>query len=99
MREFPRRHSVLPGETRPATTQNPIDPKKEDRIYLLVDPENPTSTAILPISLTGSNKLPRGANRLDALVLGPEILKTGARGQGMIEEATQIRMSNPLLEA
>ena len=72
---------------------------EEGRIYLLVDPENPTSTAILPISLTGGNKLPRGANRLDALVLGPEILNTGARGQGMIEEASQIRMSNPLLEA
>ena len=70
-----------------------------DRVYLLVDPADPNSIAILPLSLTGGNKLPHGANRLDALVLGPQILREGAKAQGTIESATQIPMNNPILEA
>ena len=73
--------------------------KTGERIYLLVDPDNPQSIAVLPLSMTRNQHLPQGANRLDALVLGPQILHEGAKAQGTILAATQISISTPQLAA
>ena len=70
-----------------------------ERIYLLCDPENPESIAVLPLSMTGNQRLPQGANRLDALVLGPQILHEGAKAQGTILASTQIPINSPQLAA
>ena len=73
--------------------------KLGERIYLLVDPDNPQSIAVLPFSMTGNQHLPQGANRLDALVLGPQILHEGAKAQGTILTSTQVPINTPKLAA
>ncbi len=70
-----------------------------ERVYCLVDPDDPNIVALMPLSLIGGQRLPQGANRLDAVVRGPEILRSGATAQGTVQEATQIPMHNPVLEA
>ena len=73
--------------------------KLGERIYLLVDPDNADSIAIMPLSAIGGQHLPQGANRLDAVVLGPQILHEGAKAQGTILAATQIPINTPQLAA
>ena len=70
-----------------------------ERIYLLVDPDDPASIAVLPLSMTGNQRLPQGTNRLDAMVLGPQILHEGAKAQGTILSASQIPLNSPQLAA
>ena len=73
--------------------------KLGERIYLLVDPDNADSIAIMPLSAVGNQHLPQGANRLDALVLGPQILHEGAKAQGTILTSVQIPINTPQLAA
>ena len=55
--------------------------------------------ALVPGSWTQNQTLPRGANRLDPLVLGPELLRKGAKASGTVISATQQPMGNPGFEA
>ena len=73
--------------------------KTGERIYLLVDPDNPESIAVVPLSAVGNQHLPQGANRLDAIVLGPQILHEGAKAQGTILASTQLPINTPQLAA
>lgn len=67
-----------------------------DRIYLLLDPENQNIVAVMPRSFTGGRKLdPK--QRLDNRVLGPQLLREGARGQGTV--LSMQRESAPVLES
>ena len=70
-----------------------------ERAYLLVDPENPDSIALMPLSAIENQRLPQGANRLDAVVLGPQILHEGAKGEGTVLSAVEIPMNTPQLAA
>ena len=73
--------------------------KNGERIYLLVDPDDPASIALMPLSALGNQHLPQGANRLDANVLGPQVLHEGAKAEGTILSATQIPVATPQLAA
>ena len=70
-----------------------------ERLYLLVDPDNPQSMAILPLSAVGGQHLPHSMNRLDAIVLGPQILQVGAKAKGTVTDVKQIPLGDPALEA
>ena len=70
-----------------------------DRVYLLVDPNDPNVVAVIPLSVCGYQKIPRGANRLDSLVLGPELLHKGSRARGTIVSAQEIPLHNANLAA
>ncbi len=73
--------------------------KTGERIYLIVDPDNADSIAIMPLSLVQNQRIPQGANRLDAIVLGPQILHEGAKATGTILASTQIPINTPQLAA
>jgi hypothetical protein len=70
-----------------------------ERVYILVDSDNPNTVALLPASMTNGQRIPAMANRLDPLVLGPQILREGAKATGIIVSAIQQPMNNPALEA
>ncbi len=70
-----------------------------DRVYVQIDPNDRSAVTILPPSMTGGQTLPRGMNRLDALVLGPQILKAGAKAKAVVKAAEHIAMGEPVLAA
>lgn len=70
-----------------------------DRIYVLLDQSDPSVVALAPASMTGVQTLPVGANRLDALVLGPQILEAGAKAKGVVKTADSIPMADATLAA
>jgi hypothetical protein len=74
-------------------------PDVGERVYILVDSEDPNLVALLPVSMTNGQRIPVMANRLDPLVLGPQILRDGAKATGTIVSAIQQPMNNPALEA
>jgi hypothetical protein len=74
-------------------------PDVGERVYILVDSEDPNVVALLPASMINGHRIPAMANRLDALVLGPQILLEGAKATGTIVSAVQQPMNNPALEA
>jgi hypothetical protein len=74
-------------------------PDAGDRVYILVDSEDPNVVALLPASMINGQRIPAMANRLDPLVLGPQILQDGAKATGTIVSAIQQPMNNPALEA
>jgi hypothetical protein len=85
---------------RVATTQT-IDgklPSPRERVYVLVDPDNPDVVALLPESL-GGQTLPADSNRLEPGVLGPEILHKGATAKGVVVSATELPRENRALAA
>lgn len=49
--------------------------------------------------MTNGQRIPAMANRLDPLVLGPQILQDGAKATGTIVSAVPQPMNNPALEA
>lgn len=73
--------------------------EKGDKVYLLIDPADERSMAVLPVSATGGQKLPRDMNRLDPYALGPEILRIGMKGQAAVLAADRIALGNSELEA
>jgi ribosomal protein L7/L12 len=70
-----------------------------DRIYVLLDQNDPSVVALAPASMTGVQTLPVGANRLDALVLGPQILEAGAKAKGIVKTADSMPMADATLAA
>jgi hypothetical protein len=74
-------------------------PDVGERVYILVDSEDPNVVALLPASMINGQRIPAMANRLDALVLGPQILRDGAKAIGTIVSAIRQPMNNPALEA
>jgi ribosomal protein L7/L12 len=70
-----------------------------DRVYVLIDPEDDQDVSILPASMTGGQSLPKGGNRLDALVLGPQLLKSGSQASGVVKSAEPQPLGNPALAA
>jgi len=63
-----------------------------------MDPDNPDIVALMPASLTGGQQLPINANRLDPLVLGPQLLQEGAKAAGTVLSAAPQALNNPALE-
>ena len=74
-------------------------PDAGERVYILIDSGDPNVVALLPASMTNGQRIPVMANRLDPLVLGPQILRDGAKATGTIVSALQQPMNNPALEA
>jgi hypothetical protein len=69
-----------------------------DRLYVQLDPRNP-DTVTIPSSTSGGHILPAGSNRLDPIVLGPEVLRSGAVGTAVVRNATSEALANPALAA
>ena len=65
-----------------------------DRVYILIDPDDPACAALLPPSMSGGQAIPPGANRLDPLVLGPRLLEAGAKATGTIRTAAELPMAD-----
>jgi hypothetical protein len=75
-------------------------PEIGERVYILVDSDDPNTVALVPASMTKGQRIPVvSTNRLDAVVLGPQILREGAKATGIIVSAAQEPMNNPALEA
>jgi hypothetical protein len=74
-------------------------PDVGERVYILVDSDDPNVIALLPASMTNGQRIPAMANRLDALVLGPQILREGAKATGTMVSAIRQPMNNQALEA
>ena len=73
--------------------------ERGDRIYVLVDPGNNETVSILPTSMTGGQALPKDGNRLDALVLGPQILRVGKKAKGIVKTTEPRPLANEALAA
>jgi hypothetical protein len=70
-------------------------PAAGDRVYVMIDPEDPGAVAIVP---PPNGQTPaRGANRLDPLVLGPQLIAEGAKAAGTVQQASEQALGNPLL--
>ncbi|MGZ3871302.1 MAG: hypothetical protein ACXVJD_00205 [Mucilaginibacter sp.] len=67
------------------------------RLYFLYDPKNPDHMALSPANLNTGQNLGTMTNRLDPLVLGPQLLKSGAKTEGTVVSANSIDLSNPML--
>lgn len=74
-------------------------PPAGSRTYVLIDPANPATVALVPPSVLGGRTLPAGANRLDPLVLGPQLLQAGAKASGVVQSARQMDLAEPQLAA
>lgn len=89
----PRRVSfsqvVHGGQVPPVGTRN----------YVFIDPQNPSTIALVPPSLLNGHTLPAGANRLDPLVLGPQILKDGAKATGVVNTSKEVPLGDASLAA
>ncbi|MEQ5841047.1 ribosomal protein L7/L12 [Paraburkholderia acidicola] len=70
-----------------------------DRLYVVLDANDPSKVSLAPASLTGGQTLPEGTNRLDALVLGPQILRAGDKAKGVVKSAESMPLGNALLES
>src|SRR5712691_4865374 len=73
-------------------------PSVGERVYVLADPHDPAVVALVPGSMTGGERLPATANRLDPVVLGPQLLEQGAKAGGTVLSATAMPMANAALE-
>ena len=74
-------------------------PSPGERVYILQDPQNPDTAALVPPSMMNGQSIPAGANRLDAVVLGPQILEKGATAKGTVVTCTEMSLNNPALSA
>ena len=68
-----------------------------DRAYLLIDKSNPDSAALMPLSMSGGKKIDKAANRLDPLVLDPQLKRQGAIGEGTILACEQMPLGDARL--
>ena len=73
--------------------------ERGDRIYVMLDPNDDQTVSVLPPSMTGGQTLPKEGNRLDALVLGPQILRVGSKATGVVKAAESRPLANPALGA
>jgi hypothetical protein len=69
-----------------------------DRAYLFVSKEDKNAVAVVPLSLVGGQKIDPNNNRLDALVLGPQILHEGKKAMATVTEADEVKVNNGFLE-
>lgn len=69
------------------------------RTYVFIDPNNPNTVALVPPSMLNGHTLPAGANRLDPLVLGPQILKDGAKASGLVNSSKEVPLGDATLAA
>ncbi len=76
-----------------------LPPSIGERVYILVDSDNPNIVALVPPSMTNGRRIPAMTNRLDPLVLGPQILRDGAMANGIVLSAVQQPMEEPTLAA
>ncbi len=74
-------------------------PAPGTRLYYLYDPQNPDHIALAPASFTNGQTLGAGSNRLDPLVLGPQLLQLGAKAGGIVHQAKSVPMASPVLAA
>ena len=74
-------------------------PPAGTRTYVFIDPANPNTIALVPPSLLNGHTLPTGANRLDPLVLGPQILKDGAKATGLVNTSQEVPLGDASLAA
>ncbi len=63
-------------------------PNVGERIYVFVAPDG--SVSAVPIALTGGRRITPNSNRLDPLVLGPQILLQGNQARGTVTFAQRI---------
>ena len=70
-----------------------------DRLYVVLDADDPSKVSLAPTSLTGGQTPPEGTNRLDALVLWPQILRAGDKAKGVVKSAESMPLGNALLES
>lgn len=68
-------------------------PRPRERVYVFVDPDNPDVVAMVPESM-GGQTLPANSNRLEPRVLGPEILRVGAKAKGVVVSAVKLPVKN-----
>ena len=73
------------------------DLERGDRVYVRLNPDDDQTVTILPPSMTGGQTLPRDGNRLDVLVLGPQILKSGDKAMGIVKSAEAVPLANAAL--
>jgi hypothetical protein len=63
------------------------------RVYLIEDERDPTQTRLAPAALSKDQQsLIHGANRLDPLVLGPQLLAFGAKGKAVVRSAESVEI-------
>jgi hypothetical protein len=74
-----------------------IAPSINTRVYFMYDPQNPAVMALAPSAMMGDQQLGTATNRLDALVLGPQLLAVGAKAAGTVLSANQIPLVNQIL--
>ena len=74
-------------------------PAAGTRDYVFIDANNPNTLALVPPSLLAGHTLPAGANRLDPLVLGPQILRDGAKASGLITSSKEVPLGDAGLAA
>ena len=74
-------------------------PAAGTRTYVFVDQNNPATLALVPPSLLAGHTLPAGANRLDPLVLGPQILRDGAKASGLVTSSQEVPLGDAALAA
>jgi hypothetical protein len=72
-------------------------PAAGTRLYYLYDPQNPDHMALSPSTISSGQNLGNGTNRLDPLVLGPQLLQLGAKAEGIIVSAKSVQLANPML--
>ena len=69
------------------------------RLYFIYDPQNPGIMALSPASFTNGQTLGAGSNRLDPLVLGPQLLQDGAKATGIVTSAKPMDLASQALAA
>ena len=77
-----------------------LAPSPGTRLYFLYDPQNPSNMALPPAGMMGGQNLSLGvgSNRLDPLVLGPQLLQIGAKASGTVLSANKIPLNDHILE-
>ena len=72
-------------------------PAPGTRLYFIYDPQNPDHMALSPASFSNGQTLGVGSNRLDPLVLGPQLLKDGAKATGTVTSAKPMQLASAAL--
>lgn len=75
-----------------------VRPQLGERLYVLVNDADPARVELLPPILTSGRNMPRGAGRLDPLVLGPQLLREGAIATGTVISADRVSLPLSLID-
>ena len=74
-------------------------PAPGTRLYYIYDPQDPDLLVLAPASMTQGQTLGVGTNRLDPLVLGPQLLQYGAKASGKVLSVQAAAMASSVLAA